>query len=174
MKNFALHHSAVARGSVQLYAVNRYHRDLWWTRSHFNWFVGYNYFIDSDGTLTYTREIGEETMAQKGHNWDTISVCLAGNFDIESPSGAQKQVLRGLYNKVREDYPNIIVTTHAALQEGRTCPGKNFTQRQINEVLADKSDEEDKTKEHEIKKLQAQIDALRAILAKLRSLLSIK
>ena len=60
---------------------------------------GYNVFIEKDGSYRQFRAIGEETGAQKGHNFDTISICLAGNFTlwngvpVDSPTEAQKKQL---------------------------------------------------------------------------------
>lgn len=43
-------------------------------------FVGYNFVILKDGTIIQTRPLGAETAAQIGHNSDTISTCVIGNF----------------------------------------------------------------------------------------------
>jgi hypothetical protein len=61
-------------------------------------FIGYNFIIWPDGTIKQYRYIGEETAAQKGHNFDAISICLAGNFTkgVELPTLEQKIKLRGV------------------------------------------------------------------------------
>jgi hypothetical protein len=67
---------------------------------------GYNFFIEKGGTWTQFRAIGEETAAQRGFNFNTISICLAGNFTrkgndfVNVPSLEQKQILRFLISTI--------------------------------------------------------------------------
>lgn len=170
MKYLAIHHTAVQTTGPQLYAVDRYHQGKWNMKSSLGWFVGYNYFIDVDGTITNTRKAGEETIAQIGHNCtsgsdcDTISVCVAGNFDVYFPTDKQIASLKQL----RAQYPNLELTMHRALQANRTCPGKNITLDYLNKALADTSEplseDEEKAK---IKELTSILDTLRGIYSKL-------
>lgn len=50
--------------------------------------IGYNIIVWPDGMWTQHRYVGEETMAQKYHNFDTLSICMAGNFTkgVDAPS----------------------------------------------------------------------------------------
>jgi len=41
----------------------------------------------------HCRFIGEETAAQKGHNFDTVSICMEGDFTNIKPSFAQQETL---------------------------------------------------------------------------------
>lgn len=80
-------------------SVNEYHRQKWNFKSNLNKYGGYNFFIEKDGKLTQFRAIGEETAAQYGHNKDSVSICLAGNFNKGSkdvPTDEQKVVLTKL------------------------------------------------------------------------------
>ena len=134
----ALHHSAVSRfeATSQLNAVNQYHKERGYNKSSLGYYVGYNYFCDVDGTITQTREIGEETMAQVGHNCIggscAISVCLAGDFNRELPSDAQIESTKELLEFLLTAYPNTPVVGHRDLQADRTCPGALLTQEYIN------------------------------------------
>ena len=161
IKNIAIHHTAVAKGrqKYQLRAVNRYHKDKWNMISNLNWYIGYNYFIDTHGVVTNTRQIGEETMAQKGHNFDTISICLAGNFNEEYPSWSQNASLRYLIRRLKEQYPNVNITTHRDLQENRVCPGNLFTDEYMTSILTEPTPEE-KEKQTKIMEMQSTIDIL--------------
>jgi hypothetical protein len=78
--------------------VDNAHRQRFNMVSTLGWFGGYNFFINRRGVLTQFRAIGEETMAQKGHNFDTISICLAGNFTrfVEMPTPEQVATLERL------------------------------------------------------------------------------
>lgn|SRR3990167_2494339 len=67
--------------------VDRAHRERWDFRSELGFYGGYTAFIDLGGVMTQYRLIGEETAAQKYHNFDTISIALAGNFTLDPTSG---------------------------------------------------------------------------------------
>jgi len=78
--------------------INYIHRERFNMRSQLGMYGGYNFFIEADGKVTQFRKIGEETMAQKGYNTDTISICLAGNFTkgVENPTIQQETALKNL------------------------------------------------------------------------------
>lgn len=182
IKQYAMHHTAVSRTKqkTQLYAVDRYHRDKWNMRSSLGWYVGYNYFIDVDGTVTNTRAVGEETIANIGHNCDaesrcdTISICLAGDFNLEMPLDAQISSLRGLIAQLRLRYPNIAYTTHRAIQAARTCPGVLYTDEYHRTVVLGVTqfpDSVDKEKQAKLDEMKKQLDWLRAELARLKKLI---
>lgn len=93
-----VHHFA---GNLTLKQVNDEHHNRWPelpSELRPDLWVGYNFIVWKDGTWTQCRFIGEETAAQKGHNFDTVSICLAGNFTrgIELPTDAQKTALKWL------------------------------------------------------------------------------
>lgn len=168
MKYIAIHHTAVGRGiqSAQFYAVNRYHKQKWNMKSELGWYTGYNYFIGTNGAVTQTRKIGEETVAIEGHNKDTIHVCLAGNFNYEYPNNAQEDSLVELINKIKHSYPNAELKLHRELDNNRTCAGQRITRSYLNSLFAKlrKVDEVDKEKKEEILRLKSQFDKLREIL----------
>jgi hypothetical protein len=180
-KYIAIHHTAVERTTQpQLQAVNRYHQGKWNMKSRLGYYVGYNHFIDVDGTATQTRAWMEETMANKGHNCDvlqrcdTISVCLADNYNVSGHvSQAQNASLSVLIRDIKKHYPKIKVVGHRDIQTGRTCPGGNiddFDFEAWNSLTPD--DPEDSQKAKEIKALQTRLDSLLKILQ--RMLLQLK
>lgn len=145
-KYLAIHHTAVKQdGFNQFNAVNFYHKQKWNMKSSLGWFVGYNDFIDTNGSLIYCRDYYEETMTVVGHNCDTdakcdtISVCLAGDFNQELPNDKQIIALKNYITKIKEDYPNIQITFHRNLQADRTCPGTLFTQDYLDNVILEKN-----------------------------------
>lgn len=175
MKFIAIHHSAVHSSRPQLEAIDRYHRDKWDMKSKLGWYVGYNFLIDVDGVTTQTREIGEETMAQLGHNFDTISICLAGDFNSHMPSEAQKRSLSDLIQRLRKSHKGIKVKLHREMQAHRTCPGKLFTREYLETaILGDgaKPDPEDEKKQAMIRaELAKQISLLQKLVKQLQDLL---
>lgn len=92
LRNIALHHAGGFQGrphasSLFLTAteINEAHRLRWNFESRYfrGSYVGYNFIYDPKSReFTQHRAIGEETAAQRGHNWDTISICILGNYSI--------------------------------------------------------------------------------------------
>ena len=151
-------------------------------KSQRGWYVGYNYFIDTDGTVTQTRNHDEETIANKGHNCDvpercdTISICLADNYNqTTSIDINQYWALSDLIEELQCQYKNTLtVVGHRDLQKDRTCPGFNFTKEKIEDLdqiqcLQSNNDKEDDEKEAQIRILQATLDSLRAALRRMLS-----
>jgi len=50
-----------------------------WHVNHNGWSdVGYHFFIKKDGTIQLGRSLEVQPASQKGHNKDSISICLSG------------------------------------------------------------------------------------------------
>jgi hypothetical protein len=103
MKYVAMHHSGGLANDkyapsqhLKWENINEAHRQRWNFKSSLGFYGGYNFFVEKDGTIKEFRAIGEETAAQLGHNFDTISICVAGNFivkngvPVEVPTDEQK------------------------------------------------------------------------------------
>jgi hypothetical protein len=152
-------------------------------KSELGFYGGYNFFIDKGGKLTQFRLIGEETLAARNSNFDTVHFCLAGNFTkgVDTPTPAQILTLRlaieklesGVFSdafKVKRGtswaFSRERVFPHRVLQPTTSCYGDSLSDdwarnifNQVNEVA-------------EKKKLLAQIkdlkEALRRLLRKRR------
>ena len=101
-------------------------------KSTLGYHVGYNFVISPDGMVIQCRAIGEETCAQKGHNFDTISICILGNFTkqsnglpVDTMTGEQKlaflTVCMDLFYKRYNKYAVVTGTTFN-LSLGRINP----------------------------------------------------
>jgi hypothetical protein len=178
MKYIVIHHSAFQSKANQLQGINNYHKAKWNMKSTLGWYVGYNYLIDVDGKTINTRAIGEETMAQVGHNLDSISICLAGDFNRNLPSKAQKRSLRTLMAILEKQYPEAEPKLHRDVQANRTCPGRLFTTDYLDVIIRGlfvEADDEDKAKKKAIEnELRKSITLLRALVRKLQDLLKAK
>lgn len=170
MKFICLHHTAVKNtGSPQLWAVDRYHKNKWNMISKYGWYVGYNYFCDTDGRRTQTRALNEETIANRGHNCDVparcdaISYCMAGDFRVETPNKKQEDDFWKFLREMRRLYPDIIVVGHRELQKDRTCP--ELPQDYIDKF--NKESPKEDTEKEEIADLYSQLDFIRSLLIKL-------
>jgi len=179
MKYVAIHHTAVSNNTqpLQLWAVNRYHQGKWNMKSSRGWYVGYNYFVERGGVLTLTRSIGEETIANKGHNCDipercdTISICMAGDFNKELPTKEQQQTVKKLIKTLTDTYQDIEIKGHRDLQANRTCPGLLITDGFLKD-LAKEEPPEDAEKAQQIAELQSKLDYARLWITRLLQLLN--
>ena len=168
IKYICIHHSAVSKYDIkkQFNAVNRYHKQKWEMKSTLGYYVGYNYFIEPDGTTTQARAIGEETMAVIGHNHDSIHICLAGDFNDDCLSMYSKQA-KSLVKLIKELQSKYLVPIklHRELQKNRTCPGYNLNENCIINIV--NIDLEDIEKQEKIKELNTLLGRLKALLVQL-------
>ena len=97
ISNIAVHHFA---GTSDPYAktqnfseatIENAHRANGFSRASTGYYIGYNAIIWPSGEIKWYRPIGEQTCAQRGHNSDTVSICLAGNFTLK-PDGVSVEV----------------------------------------------------------------------------------
>lgn len=88
-----VHHSADATFADQLEKINEYHKSRDFPVSSLGYYVGYHFIINHEGVLTQTRKIEDEGAHTKGLNFDSIGICLEGNFSEELPTEAQKATL---------------------------------------------------------------------------------
>lgn len=180
-----IHHTAVKRTKTpQLFAVNRYHKEKGWSEqtSRLGWYVGYNAFVDVDGTFTQTRLVGEETYAQKGHNctsWNdcsTVSVCFALNGNKEVLNAEQIETFRKIrngeirfkqYGGSKISAPEKVVG-HRDLQINRDCPGKLLSNEYLRDLfIFEPTVKEDVRNGKNIRELQSILDRLRNTLHRL-------
>lgn len=93
-----IHHEAppVVTNLPRFKIVDDYHRQRFNMKSELGYWCGYQYFIEKDGITIQARNDVEEGAHTIGHNKDSIGICLAGNFDIELPTEAQKDALKSL------------------------------------------------------------------------------
>lgn len=128
----AIHHTEVraSHSAYQFDAVNEYHRQKFGIKSYLGKYGGYNAFIDVDGRFSWYRLYGERTTAQLAHNFDTLSVCLAGNFNVDMPRPSQ---IRTLVDFLYQ-YPDLLIVFHRDLAD-RTCPGTNLDKNWLKKIL---------------------------------------
>ena len=110
-KYLIIHHfggsdsNPLADTSNQTFAVvNEYHRQKWNYPASNGVYCGYHYLILKNGTIVPATPENEEGIHTKGHNFDSIGIALAGNFDATLPTEAQKEALRGLLVRLGTKY----------------------------------------------------------------------
>jgi hypothetical protein len=88
--------------------------------------IGYNFTIDRYGFIKQWRNIGEETMAQKGYNFDTISICMLIDGDSQMPTNEMVQSVKKVVSDIRKTYGNILLKPHRWFTGGGLlCQFKN-------------------------------------------------
>lgn len=88
-KYIIVHHSAAEEPNPQFDAINEWHRARAFVKSELGYFVGYHVVIEKDGTVERARDDLERDCDALGHNFDSLSVCLVGNFDKTDPTAEQ-------------------------------------------------------------------------------------
>lgn len=79
-------------------SFNTNHRNRGFPLSSLGWYIGYHYVIYGNGQLKQYRadkEIGAHTKEQS-MNFQSLGICLSGNFDVEQSNPAQAEALKGL------------------------------------------------------------------------------
>lgn len=86
--------------------------------------IGYQFVIETDGTLLTGRAVGEVGAHCKGHNTGSIGICLVG---LDKFTLKQWQTLKQLVAKLKQDYPNATLHGHRDYAP-RICPGFNVAE----------------------------------------------
>lgn len=129
-KFIVLHHSLTRRDITTFTAVNNYHKQKWNFKSALGYYIGYHYFIDCQGKVYQGRkdeEVGAHCQEAR-KNFNSLGICLAGNFDIELPSQAQEKSLKTLITDLmaKHKIPGANLKFHRDYAPYKTCPGKNI------------------------------------------------
>lgn len=132
VKYFVIHHSGVdiKDNNKQFNSVRNYHIRRGWRD------IGYHFFIENDGLVENGRKVGTIGAHCIGKNYNSIGICLAGNFNNSTPSKAQIDSLRDLISKVKVLYPKAKIGGHKQYW-ATSCPGKNFSDNVINSLVDD-------------------------------------
>jgi len=129
--NIIVHHTAVSRtkNDAQINATNNYHKSQDFPLSSLGFYVGYHALIEPNGMVYVTRkdtESGAHT-SQNSMNFNSIGVCLTGDFDVEEPTIEQCKALLQYIKAKQAGYriPNTKVVPHRTYAP-KTCWGKKL------------------------------------------------
>ena len=122
IKEIILHCSATADGNdLKAATVDKWHRAKGWNG------IGYQFFIDLDGTIEVGRDINKAGAHATGHNTNSIGICYAGGVakdgrtpkDTRTPE--QKIALYKLVHDLLLLYPKAEVHCHYEYA-AKACP----------------------------------------------------
>lgn len=110
-----LHCSATSRSRTTIDDVRQWHQAQGWDD------VGYHYFIRTNGLLEYGRPLDVVGSHVKGHNRNSIGICLNGlleqDFTVE-----QFDSLRGKLRELKLIFPHAQLLGHNELDPNKECP----------------------------------------------------
>jgi len=101
--------------------------------------IGYTFFIEKNGLIAYGRPMHRTGAHTVGQNSTSIGVCMAGNFDLTTPTKEQERafiwlcrnIILPAYN-IKECFPHRKYAT-------KTCYGKKlkdtYGQELLNEAM---------------------------------------
>ena len=84
--------------------------------------VGYHWVIRRDGTLEKGRDESAAGAHVRGHNAQSIGVCMVGGKHACNFTRAQWRTLDALVSELTQRYPKAAVCGHRDLDPGKACP----------------------------------------------------
>jgi N-acetyl-anhydromuramyl-L-alanine amidase AmpD len=124
-----MHHSATKEGSPEAFA-NYHVGTLKWPG------IGYHYVIDKKGNAYKCNPISNVSYHAAGANYNSIGICLVGNFDIENPTDAQMKTAVELVKEIKQNMRIKRVIGHREVKgTKKSCPGKNFDMNKFRERI---------------------------------------
>lgn len=174
LNNIAVHHTGGIQAdpyasTLHLTAedISRYHKQRWngYNPSEYNLdekfrYSGYNDIYDPKNRMfTFCRALGEETMAQHGHNFDTYSLCIIGNYMINPETGEtvdpmtkeiEEDVSRYLLDLIQKKYERFAVKPETTLNfaiartgphrmyQKTSCYGSGLSDKWIQDLLTER------------------------------------
>lgn len=130
LNRIVVHHSASPLSTTRD-EIDTWHRAKGWDG------VGYHFVIEGDGTIRVGRPLDTPGAHARGHNADSVGICVVGNNQVAQYrwTGPQVDALRRLVHGLCTVFPTIrFVSGHGHLAGSATaCPGLTLTQ--LEEML---------------------------------------
>lgn len=127
-----IHHTGNSSTQPQFKQSNEYHRKKFAWQSSTGYFLAYHYFIEQNGEHIQARDELEGAPDELKHNFDGISIGLAGDFRYQLPTKAQMQTLGVIcYDIQRKHLLSIAdIFLHSDFTPTE-CPGTNITKTMV-------------------------------------------
>jgi hypothetical protein len=131
IRHITVHHDGMdpfrdsARADVasHLELIRQLHRRKGWGD------IGYHYAIDPAGRVWEARPLSWQGAHVKDHNPGNIGIVVLGNFEVQTPTSAQREAIRGYLSALMRTYdvPLGGVHTHQEWEGAATaCPGETL------------------------------------------------
>lgn len=99
--------------------IDQWHRERGWSG------IGYHFVIRRSGLVEEGRDIETIGAHVRGHNDNSIGICLVGGKDQFDFTMAQMKSLDTLVHSLLRDYPDAAVRGHQEFDENKACPRFN-------------------------------------------------
>lgn len=111
-----VHHSATPSGTPRAFA--RFHVEMrGWPG------IGYHFVVGKKGELWRTNALTTVSYHARGHNRESVGVCLVGDFTETAPPAVQLAALEGLLRWLVAKLPGRPIVFHRDVVPTTTCPG---------------------------------------------------
>jgi N-acetylmuramoyl-L-alanine amidase len=123
--NWIVLHCSATRGVQDIGAadIDRWHKAQGWSR------IGYHFVIRRNGKVETGRPVGDVGSHVKGHNHDSVGICMVGGLDdrtwkpTPNFTAAQWKALEGLVGRLVKTYPKAKVLGHRDFPGvAKACP----------------------------------------------------
>lgn len=117
--HIVIHHSASPR-YVATETIRKWHEALGWSD------IGYHIVIEERGSVVLGRSFNLPGAHVKGHNSNTIGICVTGNNTIRDQKWNESQIesLKSTIEMLQLHYPKAKVLGHRDMPDTATeCPG---------------------------------------------------
>jgi N-acetylmuramoyl-L-alanine amidase len=124
-----VHHTANANPAWGIKECHAWHKDgMGWAG------CGYNYLVEQSGAAYFGRanELADYVGSHvAGYNSSSVGVCLAGNYDQQTPTPANLLTVAKIVAKLLKRYglSTKAIRYHSELAE-KSCPGSKFPPRE--------------------------------------------
>ena len=96
--------------------IERWHLDRGWAD------IGYHYVIRRDGVPEFGRPEGIQGAHVRGHNRNSLGICLVGGKGMFNFTAIQMFALQELFMTLSKRYPDAEWFGHRDLDTGKACP----------------------------------------------------
>jgi len=132
-----VHHTAAVAPIPQFEAINEWHKARKFPISSLGFYVGYHYVIEKDGTVQQARKDNEEGAHTYGQNFNSIGICLVGDFDFEWPTHEQIVSVGALIETKQREHSIPIEALYPHIHYNNTsCYGTRLPDDWAKQVLA--------------------------------------
>ncbi len=119
IKHIVIHHS---KSSLKTTAedIDKWHRERGWAG------IGYHFVVEGDGKLVRGREVSRIGAHVRGHNSNSIGICVVGDNAIVARKWRASQItsLVKVVDILKVMFPEAIVLGHRDMPDTNTsCPG---------------------------------------------------
>ena len=103
--------------------IRRWHKDKGWSD------IGYHFVVDRQGDVSVGRPVERVGAHAKGHNKNSIGICLIGGFGSDADdkfeehyTDLQRKALDNLLKDLTDTYSNVKIRGHNEVS-AKACPG---------------------------------------------------